>query len=43
MADRVRRLIGVGVHFALAVANPNEDISVQAPANARPYSDLGSG
>jgi hypothetical protein len=41
--ERVRQLIGIGVHFVLAIANPNEDISVQAPANARPYSDLGSG
>ena len=41
--ERVRQLIGVGVHFVLGIANPNEDISVQAPANARPYSDLGSG
>lgn len=41
--ERVRQLIGVGVHFVLAVSNPNEDVSIEAPANAVPYSELGSG
>ena len=41
--ERIRRAIGVTVHFVLAVSNPNEDISVEAPANALPYSELGSG
>jgi hypothetical protein len=41
--ERIRQLIGVGVHFVLAVSNPNEEISVEAPTNARPYSELGSG
>lgn len=40
--ERIRRLIGVGIHFVLAVANPNEDVSVEAPANPLPYSKLGS-
>jgi hypothetical protein len=40
--ENIRRLIGVSVHFVLAVSNPNEDVSVQAPANALPYSELGS-
>jgi hypothetical protein len=41
--ERIRRVIGVTVHFVLAVSNPNEDVSVEAPAHALPYSELGSG
>lgn len=40
--ERVRSLLGVGVHFVLAVADPNAPVSVEAPANPRPYSELGS-
>jgi hypothetical protein len=39
--ERIRQLIGVSVHFLVAVSDPNEEISVQAPANPLPASALG--
>jgi hypothetical protein len=28
------------VRFVLQISDPNKDVSVEAPANARPYSEL---
>jgi hypothetical protein len=41
--ERIRNLIGVAVHFEVEIDDPNKDVAVEAPANALPYSDLGSG
>jgi hypothetical protein len=36
-SEQVKSILGVSAHFMLAVSNPNEKVSVQAPENAQPY------
>jgi hypothetical protein len=38
--EEVKSVLGVAVEFRLAVSEPNKDVSVAAPENPRPYSDL---
>jgi hypothetical protein len=37
---QVKSALGVDVDFEFAVSDPNKDVSVEAPAEARPYSEL---
>jgi hypothetical protein len=39
----LRSALGLAVEFELSLANPNKDVSVTAPDNARPYTDLVGG
>jgi hypothetical protein len=41
--DDVKSVLGVAVDFELAISDPNKDVSVSAPENARPYTDLFGG
>jgi hypothetical protein len=36
-SEKLKSLLGAGIHFTLAVSNPNEKVSVQVPQNAKPY------
>jgi hypothetical protein len=36
-SEKLKRLLGAGIHFTLAISNPNEEVSIQAPQNAKPY------
>jgi hypothetical protein len=36
-AEKVKRLVGAAVRFTLGIDNPNEAVSVEQPANAKPY------
>lgn len=38
--DEVQRILGAGVRFLLEVREPNSDVSVPEPEDARPYSEL---
>jgi hypothetical protein len=38
--DEVKSILGVAVDFELAISDPNEDVTVSAPENVRPYSEL---
>jgi hypothetical protein len=38
--DEVQRVLGTGVRFLLEVREPNSDVSVPEPEDARPYSEL---
>jgi hypothetical protein len=38
--DDVQRILGTGVRFLLEVREPNSDVSVPEPEDARPYSEL---
>jgi|SRR5919201_1958413 hypothetical protein len=36
-SEQIKSVIGAGAHFVLAISNPNEKVSVQRPANAKPF------
>jgi hypothetical protein len=37
-ADKVKDLVGAAVDFTLSISNPNEEVTVETPTNAKPYS-----
>jgi hypothetical protein len=34
---KIRSILGAGIHFTLAVSNPNEKVTVATPQNVKPY------
>jgi hypothetical protein len=36
----LQSVLGLAVDFELAISDPNKDVSVSAPEDVRPYSDL---
>ena len=37
-AEKVKNLLGASVRFTMEISGPNEPVTVEAPANAQPYS-----
>jgi hypothetical protein len=40
---RIRNLVGVDVLFRVTVSEPNSEVTIEAPEDVQPYSELGSG